>query len=481
MTFLLGIDIGTTTITSIAVEADTGRIVQSATTSNDARHQDRPTGRSEWDAERIITQVIECVKNVVQLLGSEASQVAGIGLTGQQHGMVLVDHDLDPISPYINWQDQRGNETGDDGVPLIESLTRRLSDDQYYQHGCFPRTGFMNVTLSWLAAHNQLPSNCKAAFIMDLVASRLCQAPLVSDPTAAGSGGLFNIHTNQWNTDALNAIGVPPDVLPEISSVDKQVGTVASDVAAATGLPQGIPVFVAIGDNQASFLGSVADRHTQLSINVGTGGQVSAYSDSTGQHPALEVRPFPYGGYLLANVGACGGRSFAALESFFQAVARELFAVEPAEPVYQRMIDLAADISAAETGLTCSPLFTGTRQDPTQRATWTGLSPDNFTPALMIRSLLEGMASTFNLGFAAILSCGVTGITEIVGAGNGIRENAVLQECIESQFNMNVLKPKHREEATFGAAITAAIGCGILSDLSDSSRWIQYGCTNVDI
>ena len=92
----------------------------------------------------------------------------------------------------------------------------------------------------------------------------------------------------------------------------------------------------------------------------------------------------------------------------------------------------------------------------------------------MTRSLLEGMAASFNEGFAAILSCGVTGLQEIVGAGNGIRENQVLQSCIESQFNMQIRIPKQSEEATFGAAITAAIGCGILNDLSDSSQWIHY-------
>lgn len=475
MTYLLGIDIGTTTITSIAVAAETGHIVESATTSNDARYQDRPAGRSEWDANRIISQALQCVKDVVTLLGPRAEQITGVGVTGQQHGMVLVDRDLCPITPYINWQDQRGNELDTNGVPLIETLTERLGDDQYKKHGCLLRTGFMNVTLHWLVKNNQLPRDARSAFIMDLFASRLCNAPLVSDPTSAGSAGLLNINTNCWNTDALEELQIPLRVLPEVRSVKEQAGSVTKEMATSTGLPAGIPVFIPIGDNQASFLGSVSDRHTQLSINVGTGGQVSAYSDTTGQHPSLEVRPFPYGGFLLANVGACGGRSFAALEEFFQAVARDLFAIEPAGTVYDRMKELAADTIANESGLTCSPHFTGTRQDPTQRASWTGLSPDNFTPALITRSLLEGMAATFNEGFAAILSCGVTGITEIVGAGNGIRENAVLQQCIETQFNMQVRKPQKREEATLGAAITAAIGCGVLKDLSDSSRWIHYG------
>ena len=126
MTYLLGIDIGTTTITSVAVDADSGTIVELATTSNDARYDNRPQGRSEWDANRIISQALQCVKDVVTLLGPRAKQIVGIGMTGQQHGMVLVDKDLSPVSPYINWQDQRGNELDARGIPLIETLTSRL-------------------------------------------------------------------------------------------------------------------------------------------------------------------------------------------------------------------------------------------------------------------------------------------------------------------------------------------------------------------
>ena len=474
MTLVIGIDIRTTTITSIAVDAASGSIVERATTSNDAKFNDRPAGRSEWDANRIVTQAMQCVKDVASRLGPKSSEIAGIGMTGQQHGMVLVDRQLDPVSPYINWQDQRGNELDSNGTPIVESLCSRLSDDQYQRHGCYLRSGFMNVTLYCLAQQNLLPAESRAAFIMDLVASRLCDAPLVSDPTAAGSAGLLDIQSNRWDSNALQTLGIPEKVLPEVRSVRDTVGNVTPEVARDTGLPVGIPVFVPIGDNQASFLGSVANRHSQLAINVGTGGQVSAYSDKTGEHASLEVRPFPYGGFLLANVGACGGRSFAALESFFQAVARDVFGMTPDESAFERMKELANNISPDASLPVCSPIFTGTRQDPTQRASWSGLSPDNFTPALMTRSLLEGMASSFNEGFAAILSCGVTGLQEIVGAGNGIRENQVLQSCIESQFNMQIRIPKQSEEATFGAAITAAIGCGILNDLSDSSQWIHY-------
>ena len=124
--------------------------------------------------------------------------------------------------------------------------------------------------------------------------------------------------------------------------------------------------------------------------------------------------------------------------------------------------------------MTCSPLFTGTRQNPDVRAQWGGIDPDNFTPANFVRSLLEGMANVFCEGYEAIKSVGVTGMTEIVGAGNGIRENRVLQSCIEQRFEMPLLRPAQKEEAATGAAISAAIGTEILANLTDAGKWLSF-------
>ncbi len=474
MAVVLGLDIGTTTITSLAVDGETGESLGAKTTANDSRYNGLAPGRCEFDAERIWTQALRCLNAVSELLGDRTSEVVGLGMTGQQHGVVLVDDNLKPVSPYINWQDQRGADPHPDGGTYIDAFVSRLGSDQYQRHGCYLRTGFMGLTLAWLAEHGQLPEDCQAAFIMDFVASRLCQASLTSDPTAAGSAGVLDIHKNQWNDDAVRELGLSSKILPRIGSVREPVGSLAKEVSQETGLPTGIPVFTALGDNQASFLGSVSDRHTQLSINVGTGGQVGAYSEKTGEHPALEVRPFPYGGFLLANVGACGGRSYAALERFFRLVGESLFDVEVERSLFARMNELAAGVENGTGDMTCLPLFTGTRQNPDIRANWSGIDPDNFTPANMVRSLLEGMASVFFEGYEAIQSIGVTGMTEIVGAGNGIRENSILQQCIERQFEMPLLRPAQREEAATGAAISAAIGTEILPDLSATNKWLSF-------
>src|SRR5439155_4785850 len=142
------------------------------------------------------------------------------------------------------------------------------------------------------------------------------------------------------------------------------------------GLPASVPVFGAIGDNQASFLGSVANPKHSVLVNVGTGGQVAAFIDRFTFDPRLETRPFPHGGYLLVCPGLCGGRTYATLERFFRQVGGQVFDLSKQDALYPAMNRLAAAVPPGADGLRCEPFFTGTRQDPELRASWSGMSPE---------------------------------------------------------------------------------------------------------
>src|SRR5262249_17099510 len=143
-------------------------------------------------------------------------------------------------------------------------------------------------------------------------------------------------------------------------------------------------------------------RRDSVLVNVGTGGQVAAFVEEFVYDPRLETRPFPRGGYLLVCPGLCGGRTYAALEQFFRRVGSDLLGIHPSAALYATMNRLAGSVPAGADGLRCEPYFTGTRQDPELRASWSGMSPENFTPAHMTRAMLEGMARAFRSGYDAI-------------------------------------------------------------------------------
>jgi len=466
MSVVLGLDIGTTTITALALDAKSGLTIARHSVANKTeiiKPSVDPQGRSEWDAALILQRAVDCLREVAQELGARVSDVSGLGITGQQHGVVLVDQNLQCVTPFINWQDRRGELSASDlngnHDTFIDFAHGLIGTNAQQRNGCQLATGYMGCTLAWLHHYGRLPSGDNtAAFIMDYVAATFASSQIVSSPSSAASSGIFDIHQQAWNLNAINALGLSSDIFPAIGKATDVLGALSEEWATTMHLPEGIPVFVPSGDNQASFVGTVTDSRTQLLINVGTGGQVAIYSEIAAYHPDLEIRPFPLGGYLLVNAGLCGGRSFAELERFFAATIGEFTGSIPSESLFNQMCELASEVPAGSNGLRCSPLFTGTRSRPELRASWENVGLDNFTAGHLIRALLEGMARVFGDGYAMMKEVTGCEMTHIVCAGNGLRENALLRECVELELQLPLQIAAAQEEASIGAAMIAAAG-----------------------
>jgi sugar (pentulose or hexulose) kinase len=474
----LGIDLGTTKITVLALDTDQGHIVALSTAPNQAEVTslaDKERGFSEWDAEAITTIAVECLREVAQQLQGRKHDLVGLGITGQQHGGVIVDESHMPRTPFINWQDRRGDTLDAQSVKTITRLAaERIGEGAPQRTGCRLATGYLGVTLLWLKQTGALPPRGTACFLMDYFGAQLTGQQPVTDATCAASSGLFDVSTGLWADDLIAALDLPRMLFPEIRPSSDRLGSLTTAWAAATGLRAGVPVFVGIGDNQASFLGSVASRADTVLVNVGTGAQVAAYTERFTYDPLLETRPFPRGGYLLVSAGLSGGAAYAVLERFFRAVGTELLNRPAGAPVYSAMNQLAAQVPAGADGLRCEPYFAGTRAQPELRASWSGLSATNFTPAHLTRALLEGMARTFYQGLETIARHASLTVHRLVGAGNGLRENSVLAQIVTDAFALPLAVPQHREEAAYGAALLAATSAGVFPDLPSAGQLIRY-------
>jgi sugar (pentulose or hexulose) kinase len=478
MAIVLGIDIGTTTITALAFDADSGAVVALATMPNQAEitsPADKARGYCEWDVGRMTDAACRCLHAAAEQVGGRVTDVVGLGITGQQHGGAIVDEQLQPLTPLINWQDRRTQEPmPGSGQTYLCRAQELIGEDAPQRTGCLLHAGFMATTLFWMKERGVLPDRGTACLIMGLFAALLTGQQPTTDATCAGSFGVLDLQAADWEQASLAALGLPRSLFPPVRPSGERVGTLTPRMAEATGLPGGLPVFGAIGDNQASFLGSVASRRDSVLVNVGTGGQVAAYVEPFVYDPRLETRPFPRGGFLLVCPGLCGGRTYAALEHFFREIGIQVFDVVPKTALYATMNRLAASVPPGADGLRCEPFFTGTRLHPELRASWSGMSPENFTPAHMTRALLEGMARAFRSGYDAIRAHLPAPPMHLIGSGNGIRENALLAESIADDFQLPLAVPRHREEAAFGAALMAAIGAGIFPDQKTAARVIQY-------
>jgi sugar (pentulose or hexulose) kinase len=467
----LGLDIGTTTITAVVLDVDRGEVVTVQSAVNDAEVtsvEDKQKGRSEWDGERMIQVAFGVMKQAVDVSGA----VDGIGVTGQMHGMLLVGSDGMSVGSFVGWQDRRGMDVGV-GEETYVGQMRRVSEEMgAFARGCRPHPGYLGTTLFWLAQQNTLSDGVMASFVPDYAVARLTGMRPVTDATNAAGSGLFDGVDRVWRVDLIEALGLAVDRLPEVCESGMRAGAVTQAVADVTGLKVGTPVCVACGDNQASFLGSVGDLDNSVLVNVGTGGQVSVHVSDARPTDELEARPFVDGGFLLVGAGLVGGRSYAWLRDFLRDVGKTFFGGTGDEDLYEVMNRLASDVVPGSDGLFCEPLFTGTRREPDRRGVWTGVGTSNFSPGHMGRALLEGLTDQFFQLYGEMDRMGVGGRTKLIGAGNGIRKNALLRSILEDRFGMVMQVPVHREEAAFGAALMGAVSGG--EDMTGVGEMIRY-------
>jgi len=475
----IGLDIGTTSLSAAVLDIESGALQAHHSMPNDAGSFPGP-GRAELDMERLQRRAVECLAGLVAKAQVDPAHVRGVGVTGQQHGVAFLAAGSAPMRPAITWQDLRGQESvpGRDESYLQRMMVQAGGVEAFRRTGCLPAAGFLGVTLFWLHENNQLPTPpATVCFIPDAIVAFLTGAPPASDPTLAASSGVFDIVANQWDWALLERLELPRSLFPPPGVAGQPVGGLRPEIAAAAGLPAGLPVGVALGDNQASFIGSVQDPAHSLLLNVGTGSQISARTDEFHFIPGLENRPFPGGHYLLIGGGLFGGRSYAYLLNFFRQVGETLFDGASPDDLYTRMTALAAAVSPGSDGLRCAPFFTGSRVDPSLRASFTGLSPDNFTPGHFARALLEGMAEGF-AHFGEQMAPVIGERSPLVGAGNGVRRNRLLAEILARRFALPLHIPALAEEAAVGAAIVAAVGQGEFGSLDEATaRLLRYAET----
>ncbi len=430
----IGIDIGTTTISAAVVRTDTMEVIQSKTIQNGSFIK---TDR-EWERIQDAALIISRAKEALDELLGEHGEVRSIGLTGQMHGILYLDREGDCVSPLYTWQDGRGNLAEFEGRGLVEELRERW--------GIRAATGYGLVTHLYNQRKNLVPegsvSLCTVSDYLGMVLTGR-RRPLLHLSMAA-SLGFFDGRAGDFDREKLRAAGVELSLLPEVT---REV--------AVLGEYRGIPVTAALGDNQASFLGSVGLARGTALLNMGTGGQISMLSDQYFEAPGIEARPFLGGSYLLAGSSLCGGRAYAILEKFFRSYVAAAGGGERQQ--YDVMLRLAREGERLSDGMRVSTTFNGTRVDPALRGSITNLSADNFTPTGLVNGVLEGMARELYEMYRLIHQG--TGITagELVASGNGLRKNPVLQRVFARMFDAPLRLAPCQEEAAAGAARSSAL------------------------
>jgi sugar (pentulose or hexulose) kinase len=472
MSLALALDLGTTSIAAAAVAAD-GRLVAHVQLPNDAAVAGLPPGHAEQDPRRI--REIAC--EVLRRLAAELNEPAVcLGITGQMHGALVVDARRRPLTNLMTWQDRRANLADPKGTgTYLDNLLGRCPPEALWSAGCRPAAGFLAATLFVLSRQGKTFSGAgaRAACVADWLAAELTDGPVVTDPGDAESLGVYDLEHRAWSDRLMAACGVSADLFPEVRESGAVLGGLSRAMAEATGLPQGLLVCNAIGDNQAAVLGSVPAGSPAIQINVGTGGQINWPIERFARLEGMETRYLPLGRLMLVGPGLSGGDAYAWVN---RTAAKWLaaFGVErSSDEIYARLNELAGALTDADDSLVCEPLFRGTRWMPAARGEFRGVTFDNFSPGHVARAVLRGIAQGMYSFYDGAGTSRPERLDRIIGSGNGLRKNPLLVREISRRFNRPVWFPAHTQEAAYGAALLAGAATGLWPDLETAGRNIR--------
>ena len=441
----LGIDIGTSSICGIVYNTVSKDIVSIAKINNTDM-----LSCNVWEKVQDANAIVDIVLDLIQELRIQYPDIKGIGLSGQMHGILYVNAEGEAVSPLYTWQDMRGSLLYKDGMSYAAYLSKQTG---------FPlSTGFGLVTHYYNKVNSLVPQNAvKLCTIMDYTAMRLtgkCE-PLV-DCSNAASLGFFDKEKLAFDKEALWNVGIDNSILPEIGKAFSRVGHY-----------ENISVYTAIGDNQASFLGSIRDIRHSIHITVGTSSQISVYSDDYVNVPLLDTRPLPGGGYILVGAALCGGCSFSLLKKFFSETIK-LYTGEEMDDtdLYKIMVSVPYK-EVQEDDIRVETLFGGTRSHPEKRGKIMNISCLNWHPENLIRGFLEGMSQELYDFYQLLPNSIRERKTILVGAGNGIKRNPLLCQILEERFKCHLQVSACREEAALGACICGMVGNGYINNFTD--------------
>ena len=476
-THYLALDIGSTTVVAIVIDLDTNAVVGAASTANLSEvtsAADKRLSRSEWDLDAMTKLAID---NAAALVARTNARPAAIGVTGQQQGLQLLDAALNAVGPFFSWQDQRAQDplpgqqhTYLDVMAQCGGPTTEGEMPAFAHTGCPLVAGHAAPHLFWLQANNQLPNGVSGTTAPEFVVSRLVGKRPVVDPTDALGWGVYDVAKRGWADELIAALGLDQALFLDLAESCTMAGPLIAAMAQKLGVPADLPVAVASGDHQCSFAGTVADYANTVAVNVGTGGQAALHIEAPLPRGWLELRPYMQRGYLLAGVGAVGGRTFRTLRDFFADAIYALTEIQPdREALYERLVALAADVPAGAEGVRTDPLFSGSRSRPRAKATFRELTAATLTAGHLTRALLEGMAVELADSYREAIRLGAGPRSKLVGAGNGIKLNPVLRAALEAEFAMPLHVGPHGEEAAVGAALCAAVADGAFDSIAEAS------------
>lgn len=453
MSYYIGIDSSTTATKALLMD-EQGTVVGVAATE-----YPYDTPRPLWSEQHPHLWwegTVNSIRQVLTETGVDGAAVKAIGLTGQMHGLVLLDERGEVLRPAILWNDGR---TGAE----CDEIRQRVGRERLIQiTGNDALTGFTAPKILWVKNNEPAVYRHIRHILLpkDYVRFRLTGEAAMDK--ADGSGTiLFDLQKRDWSPEVVEALEINPDWLPPTFEGTAVTGTLSAEAAEAIGLPAGIAIIAGGGDQAAGAVGVGAVEPGIVSLALGTSGVVFASSDEAAIEPDGRLHAFCHAvpetwhmmGVMLSAAGS--------LRWFRDTISPGT--------AFGTLVDAAEAVPAGSEGLLYLPYLTGERTphpDPLARGGFIGLTVRH-TRDHMTRAVLEGVAFGLRDSFELMQNAGLPPVEQVRVSGGGARSQ-LWRQILADVLQAELVTVNTTEGAAYGAALLAAVGMGAHRTVSEA-------------
>lgn len=464
MNYLIGIDIGTSATKTVLFDEE-GRVVASA--SQEYPLYQPHNGWAEQDPHDWRDAALETLRRVMDESGAGPEDVKGIGLSGQMHGLVMLDEKGEVIRRSIIWCDQR---TGAE----VEDMLAIMPRERWIEVTANPPlTGWTAAKILWVRKNE--PENyarCRHILLPKDYIRYVLTGVFAAEVSDASGMQLLDVPGRCWSEEVLEKLDINPEYLGKLYESCEVTGTILPEIAARTGLSEKTVVVGGAGDNAAAAVGTGVVEDGKAFTTIGTSGVVFAHSSQVTIDPKGRVHTcccaVP-GAWHVMGVTQAAGLS---LQWF-----RNNFCQDYIEAAKQQGIDaydlINMDVAAIPAGserLIYLPYLMGERTphlDPDCRGVFFGLSAIH-TRAHMLRAVMEGVSYSLCDCNDILKEMGVH-VSQMMACGGGGR-SPVWRQMLADLYDCQVKTVHQSEGPALGAAILAGVGCGLYESVESACR-----------
>jgi xylulokinase len=451
--YWMGVDVGTGGTRALLIDSR-GKEVAAVTAPHEDMRMEQPLW-AEQRPEDWAQAAAQAIRGVLAKAGATGEEVGGIGLSGQMHGLVILDDGNSVIRPALIWCDQRSQAQ-------VDFINSKLGREKVLEYTANPvLTGFTLPKLLWVRDHEpqHFDRIHKMCLPKDYVRFTLT-GEFATEVSDASGTAVFDVVRRRWSLEMMDGLGLDRGILPACTESSEVSGRISPEAAARTGLKAGTQVVGGAGDQAASAVGNGIVKAGIVSCTLGTSGVVFAHMEKVAYDPLGRVHTFCHAvrdKWHVMGVTQGAGLSLQWLRN----------RLAPGE-TYDSLTAEAAAAPAGSQGLLWLPYLMGERTphlDPQARGGWIGLTAKH-TRAELIRSVIEGVSYSQRDCLEVIKELGVP-VASVRASGGGSR-SPFWRQILADVFATRVARLETQEGSAYGAALLAMVGTGEFTSVQEA-------------